>query len=83
MTDKPHTADLADTVMGLVSPHLRGAVSDGVELGCNMAIDILLSAKPIVASENQTWDSAIAVLRLYLDKYKSDRAAIRLVTGAE
>ena len=48
-------------------------VLDGQEGGIEMAADLLEQAKPSVDPENQTWDSAIAILRIFLAKAKEKR----------
>lgn len=58
----------------LIAKHLRGAVDDGMALGLRMAIDSLTTAQPSVAPENQTWDSAIAVLNLIKHQLETEPA---------
>lgn len=48
-------------------------VMDGQENGIELAIDALKSIKPEVDQENQTWDSAIAVLEMLLANAKRQR----------
>ena len=50
---------------------LQGAVRDGMILGLSMAIDTLAAAKPSVDAENQTWDTAVAVLNITLAEYQA------------
>jgi DNA-binding transcriptional MocR family regulator len=52
---------------------LLGCVFDGMEAGIDLAIDCLVEAQPKVSTENQTWNTAIAVLRLYSAKAKDRR----------
>jgi hypothetical protein len=59
----------------LAGPHIRGAVDDGIELGLRMAIDCLKGAQPGVAVENQTWDSALALLAIVKAEHEA-RAAL-------
>lgn len=58
----------------IVGEHLKEAVRDGMEVGCQMAIDALLAAQPHTDRENQTWDSAVAVLALVKSEYQKRRA---------
>lgn len=39
-------------------------MSDGIKLGFKAAVDALADAKKDTAIENQTWESAIAFLRI-------------------
>lgn len=58
----------------IIRHHLAAAVRDGIALGLQMAVDCLSTAKPHVANENQTWDSAMAALSLVKADYEK-RAA--------
>lgn len=49
-----------ETVKKLLSETL----SDGIKIGWQAAADVLEAAIPNVAKENQTWESAIAMMRL-------------------
>ena len=52
---------------------LMESILDGQESGMELAADFLESVKGSVALENQTWDSAIAMIRLLLRDAKRDR----------
>ncbi len=70
---------VSDTFLGLdamVAPILRDAVRDGIESGCQMAIDALAAAQPHTDPANQTWDSARAVLALVKAEYVARRSAL-------
>jgi hypothetical protein len=47
---------------------------DGMEGGLEAAIELLESAQPDVDPENQTWDSAIAVIKICLAEARKARA---------
>lgn len=47
---------------------------DGMEGGLESAIELLESAQPLVAAENQTWDTAIAVIKICLAEARKARA---------
>lgn len=51
-------------VDALIEHHLREAVADGILEGIQMAIETLETAKPLTADENQTWDTATALLAI-------------------
>lgn len=59
----------------MVEDVLKETVRDGIELGIQMAIDCLTTAQPHTAPENQTWDSAVAVLAMVKAEYKERRAS--------
>jgi hypothetical protein len=52
---------------------LGDMAGEAMEAGLESAIELLQSAQPSVAVENQTWDSAIAVLNIFLAKAKAAR----------
>lgn len=52
---------------------LRQATHDGMEAGLQMAVDILKEYAPMVARENQSFDSAAAVLALAKSRYHGIR----------
>lgn len=60
--------------MAALDDAMKGAVQDGMVLGISMAIDFLAEAKARVDVENQTWDSAIAVLEIMRANYPASIA---------
>lgn len=55
---------------------------DGIKIGWQAAADALEAAMPNVAKENQTWASAIAMLRLIdLDNLLEVKALVRFSAG--
>ena len=60
----------ATMVSEIAAPHIRGAVYDGISLGLKLAVECLETAKPNVAAENQTWDTALALLAILRANHK-------------
>ena len=52
----------------------RKAIQDGQADGIAQAIALLTDAQPEVDPENQTWDSAIAMLRIFEANVRSSAA---------
>ena len=69
--------------MAKLDEAMKGAVQDGMVLGISMAIDCLDAAKPNVSTENQTWDSAIAVLNNVRAEYQASIATPSDKEGGE
>lgn len=50
------------------------AIQEGQADGVAQAIRLLVDAQPDVDPDNQTWDSAIALLRIFESKVRSSAA---------
>ena len=61
--------------MSSVESMMMECILDGQESGIELAVEALSSMKNEVAVESQNWDSAIAVLNIFLAKAKEDRIA--------
>ena len=61
--------------MGVIEDALKETLRDGILRGLQLAIDCLTTAQPHTALENQTWDSATAVLAMVRADYEKRRAS--------
>lgn len=61
--------------MAKVEGVMMECILDGQESGIELAVGVLSSMKSEVAAENQNWDSAIAILNIFLERAKEDRVA--------
>lgn len=53
---------------------VQKAIQDGQADGVAQAIRLLVDAQPDVDPDNQTWESAIALLRIFESKVRSSAA---------
>lgn len=58
----------------MIRDAIANAVLDGMEAGLEQAVELLQAAQPDVAVENQTWDTACAVIAICLAKAREARA---------
>jgi hypothetical protein len=69
--------DVGDRLDAMLRKHVGRAVSEGVAIGLQAAIDALKGGQPHTAAENQTWDSAMAFLAVLKAQHSKRLTALQ------